>query len=276
MVTPRRLILTCLVLSVLLLSVSAGRAQDAPTAPTITYRTEAIAADQWATRFTPDQLALLEKINRRDVAHLRRLSTIIVPDRWDAGELSYSPLPQQWPESAHLPRIIVVDQPMQVFGAYEAGVLVRWGPVSTGRKETPTPAGSYNLTWKAKSRISTDNDQWKLKWYFNFINSRGVSFHEFDLPGSAASHACVRLLSRDAEWLYGWGEQWRLTKDGRAVETPGTPVIVQGVVDFSKPTPWTDLASWRTPVVMSKPPEATRRAPVDAASATASGRATRR
>ena len=86
----------------------------------------------------------------------------------------------------------------------------------------------------------------------------------------------MRLLSRDAEWLYGWGEQWRLTKDGRAVETPGTPVIVQGVVDFSKPTPWTDLASWRTPVVMSKPPEATRRAPVDAASATASGRATRR
>jgi hypothetical protein len=229
-------------------------AQTPPPTSGVAVRSEAVAPDQWATRFTADQLALLEKLNRRDVAHLRRLTTVIVPERWEGSELDYSPLPRQWAEAAHLPRIIIVDQPMQVFGAYEAGVLVRWGPVSTGRKETPTPAGSFNLTWKSKSRISTDNDQWKLKWYFNFINSRGVSFHEFDLPGSAASHACVRLLPRDAEWLYGWGEQWRLTKDGRAVEIPGTPVIVQGVVDFTRPSPWTDPAYWRSPVTLPAPP----------------------
>ena len=40
--------------------------------------------------------------------------------------------------------------------------------------------------------------EWQLNWYFNFHNFRGLAFHEFDLPGVPASHACVRLLARDA------------------------------------------------------------------------------
>ena len=68
-----------------------------------------------------------------------------------------------------------------------------------------------------------------LEWYFNFVNARGVSFHQFDLPGYAASHACVRLLQRDAQWLYGWGDQWKLSEDRRAVVVPGTPVLIMGV-----------------------------------------------
>lgn len=207
-----------------------------------------VASAEWGSRFTPEQLALLEKLNRRDLEHLKRLESIIVPDVWTGIENDYSPLPLRWEAVAALPKIIVVDQPMQVFAAYEFGQLVRWGPVSSGRKETPTPAGEYSLTWKAKSRVSTDNDQWLLKWYFNFINHRGISFHEFDLPGAAASHACVRLLPRDAQWLYGWGEQWRLTPDGRVIETKGTPVVIHGVVDFNRPTPWADPATWAQPV----------------------------
>jgi hypothetical protein len=155
-----------------------------------------------------------------------------------------------WPWAVSLPKALIVHQTAQVFGAYEFGKLVRWGPVSTGRKETPTPAGSFNLTWRSKSRRSTDNDAWLLKWYFNFINSRGVSFHEFDLPGAAASHACVRLLTRDAMWIYDWGEQWVLSPDRKTVATPGTPVVVHGAVDFKNPTPWTAPEWWLTPLTL--------------------------
>jgi L,D-transpeptidase catalytic domain len=133
----------------------------------------------------------------------------------------------------------VVHQPFQAFGAYEHGRLVRWGPVSTGRRENPTPHGIFNLTWKAKQRRSTDNEAWLLRWYFNFINARGISFHQFDLPGYAASHACVRLLERDAEWLYGWGEQWKLDESGTRVLRPGTTVVVIGAA--SRGAPWTSL-----------------------------------
>jgi hypothetical protein len=203
-----------------------------------------VAPGELSKRFTAEQSALLEKLNRRDLVHLARLTEVIVPAEWLDDELAYSPLPAEWAWAETMPKALIVHQPAQVFGAYEFGKLVRWGPVSTGRKENPTPAGSFNLTWKSKSRRSTDNDAWLLKWYFNFINSRGVSFHEFDLPGMAASHACVRLLTRDAMWIYEWGQQWVLSPDRKTVETPGTPVVVQGLVDFKNPSPWTSASFW--------------------------------
>jgi len=214
----------------------------------ITYHAEPLAAGELPKKFSLVQLGVLEKLNRRDLEHLARLTEIIAPDTWPEDELAYSPLPADWPWALAMPKALIVHQPAQVFGAYEYGRLVRWGPVSTGRKETPTPAGSYNLTWKSKSRTSTDNDAWLLKWYFNFINSRGVSFHQFDLPGYAASHACVRLLQRDAQWLYGWGDQWKLSADKRSVDVPGTPVLVVGDFPHGGVPPWTSLQALSTPI----------------------------
>jgi hypothetical protein len=193
--------------------------------------------------FTADQIALLEKLNRRDREHLLRpdppVPGLVVPTAFPEDELLAAPLPARYEWSAFLPKLVVVHQPFQVFGAYERGTLIRWGPVSTGRRENPTPSGIFNLTWKSKQRRSTDNEAWLLKWYFNFINARGISFHQFDLPGYAASHACVRLLERDAEWLYGWGEQWKLDRSGTRVLRPGTTVVVIGAA-ATDPV-WTSL-----------------------------------
>jgi len=136
---------------------------------------------------------------------------------------------------------------MQAFAAYEQGHLVRWGPVSTGRKETPTPEGSFNLTWRARSRRSTDNEDWLLEWYFNFGNERGVSFHLFELPGRPASHACVRMLLRDAQWLYGWGDQWSLDETKR-LKAPGTPVFITGRYTFGAPPPWLAVGAPHIPM----------------------------
>jgi lipoprotein-anchoring transpeptidase ErfK/SrfK len=200
-------------------------------------RTEA----ELAKRFTPAQVEILEMLNRRDRVHLARIEPsapgLLVPAAWADDPRVYSPFPRDWPAAETLPKAIVVDQAMQAFAAYEQGHLVRWGPVSTGRKETPTPEGSFNLTWRARSRRSTDNEDWLLEWYFNFVNERGVSFHLFELPGRPASHACVRLLLRDAQWLYGWGDQWSLD-DRRKLKTPGTPVFIRGTYRFGAPPPW--------------------------------------
>lgn len=205
-----------------------------------------------ADRFTPAQIDIIEKLNRRDREHLIRVDPpvagIIVPSAWDADELAYSPMPMDWAAAAEHPKYLVVHQPMQVFAAYEFGKLVRWGPVSSGRKETPTPSGTFNLTWRSRKRTSTDNEAWILEWYFNFINSRGISFHQFDLPGYAASHACIRLLSRDAQWIYAWGDQWKLSADKRSVDVPGTPVRIIGAFGHGEPPPWTSLASLSAPI----------------------------
>ena len=184
-------------------------------------------------------------LNRRDKAHLLRANPptpgLLVPETWATDVLAYSPFPADWPAMASAPKALVVSQPLQAFAAYEHGHIVRWGPVSTGRQQSPTPEGSFNLTWRSRKRRSTENDEWMLEWYFNFVNARGVSFHLFDLPGYPASHACVRLLLRDAKWIYEWGESWTLD-ERRQLKTAGTPVVILGSYLFDQPPAWLVVA----------------------------------
>ena len=202
----------------------------------IQYRIEGGPLRELAERFKPEELALLEKLNRADVKHLSRLESIVVPSEW-RDEADYSPFPQQYAAAAAMPKLLIVDQPSQAFAAYEFGQLVRWGPTSTGRQAKPTPVGRFHLNWRARTRTSTLSGEWRLNWYFNFHNTRGLAFHEFDLPGVPASHACVRLLARDAMWIYQWGGSWTLDAQGQ-LASPGTPVVILGSYNFTVPPPF--------------------------------------
>jgi L,D-transpeptidase catalytic domain len=175
---------------------------------------------------TPEQLGVLEKLNRVNASRLKRLSTVVIPATWIEDENAYSPFPQEWSWAADKPKAIVVDQTAQAFGAYEYGRLVRWGPVSTG-SYGQTPAGLFHLSWRSRGHSSSIDPSWYLEWYFNFIPSRGIAFHKYSLPGQAASHGCVRMLERDSQWLYEWGDPPR-----KGVK--GTPVVVLGCPDRNK------------------------------------------
>ena len=190
-----------------------------------------------------DQIALLEKLNRADAAHLGRLTHLIVPNRWHLDQLAYSPMPQTVPRLSSQPKAVVVDLSAQVFGAYELGNLVRWGPVSSGDSRHKTPSGLYHLNWKARIRISSENDSWVMPWYFNLSSKRGFGFHQYTLPGRPASHGCIRLLLHDAKWLFHWGEGWMLTSD-RQVRQHGTPVLMVGSYDFAGTQPWLQSEWW--------------------------------
>jgi len=200
------------------------------------------------SRFAPEQIALLEKLNRADTAHLASLKKMIVPNRWDLGHLAYSPMPLVVPWLSDQRKALVVVIGAQVFGAYELGLLVRWGPVSTGGSTHATPSGHYNLNWNARIHRSSENEDWIMPWYFNFSSDRGFGVHQYDLPGRPASHGCVRMLERDAKWVYEWGEGWTLNPDSKDVVEYGTPVLVIGSYDFKKRQPWLKPAWWGTGV----------------------------
>jgi len=195
-------------------------------------------AEQIACAFNDQQLALLEKLNRCDRDQLVKLPGIVVPSKWDRHEAEYSPLPNSISWAEQLPKTIIVHKPLQAFGAYESGELVHWGPVSTGAEKSRTPNGAFFLNWRSTGHRSTVNQDWFLRWYFNFHNDRGHSFHQYQLPGVPASHGCVRLLSRDAQWIYEWGEEWELDERGWNIETQGSPVVLVGEYDFQNSPPW--------------------------------------
>jgi L,D-transpeptidase catalytic domain len=200
-----------------------------------------VAEPAWGRRAALDsaQLLTILKINRIDASHLRGRQ-LMVPDSI-AEELAYSPLPARLPELAKIPKFVLVSRRVQAFGAYEDGVLVRWGPTSTGKEATPTDSGLFFTNWKSKRAISTDDPSWILDWYVNFIALKGVAFHEYALPGRPASHGCVRLLEQDAYWIYRWVDQW-VPGRGRTVKEYGTPVLLMGDYDYRAAPPWQGLA----------------------------------
>jgi hypothetical protein len=208
------------------------------------YRLEPNAPRVSALReqYSDEQLALLEKLNRADRDHLMRLPQLVVPVAWNMDELAYSPLPARYARGVEWPTYLVVDLPGQVFGGYEFGTLVRWGPVSTRGRSGQTPSGLFALNWRSPGHASTINPDWFMRWYFNFGNRDGLAFHAYTLPGYPASHGCIRLLERDAKWLYEWGQPWTLNASGTLVLNPGTPVFIVGRYDFDHPPPWRSLA----------------------------------
>ena len=217
----------------------------------ITYHMEMpdAAGQAVRARFTQGQLVVLQKLNRADLDHLHRLPAVVVPDVWLDDELAYSPMPRRYPSGASYRRLVLVYQPAQIFGAYEYGALVRWGPISTGRRTDPTPSGLFYLNWRKRSHISTIDPEWIMDWAFNFENRTGLAFHEQTLPGQPASHGCVRLLGDDAQWLFEWGDPWTLDATGTRVLKLGTPVLVIGEYDFAA------APSWRSPDRLARPVE---------------------
>lgn len=201
---------------------------------------DSILITQLKNKFSTKNLRLLLVLNRIDFVHVWRADTLIVPDTFLTDTTRYSPFPVYLSLISDIPKLILISYYSQMFAAYDCGNLIRWGPTSMGKRSTPTPTGLYFTNWKAKQTTSTDNPDWKLSWYFNLDNARGVSLHQYDLPGFPASHACMRLYDEDAHWFYDWAEQWILIDDYN-IAAYGTPVIIFGTYPFGKRKPWLQL-----------------------------------
>jgi lipoprotein-anchoring transpeptidase ErfK/SrfK len=193
------------------------------------------------SRYGKDGLEVILKINRVDRRHVGNGKTLLVPAE-KADLLALAPFPAEIEMVSSIGKLIVVSREVQAFGAYESGKLVYWGPTSTGKSATPTPAGLYFTNWRAKETRSSINSSWRLPWYFNLDNLRGVAFHQYDLPGVPASHGCVRLLEQDAQWVFNWAEQWILAPERNSVAGYGTPVLIFGNYSYGSQPPWKRLA----------------------------------
>ena len=181
-------------------------------------------------------------LNRIDHDNVSAHDTLIIPDTVSTDIMIYSPFPKKVKLLDSIQKILLFSYSIESFAAYQNDSLVKWGPTSLGKKSTPTPEGLYFTNWKKEETISTEDSSWILPWYFNIESKRGISLHQFSLPGYPASHACARLLAEDAEWLYNWAEQWIISKDGENIIAYGTPVIIFGKFNYEAKPPWKHLA----------------------------------
>lgn len=200
-------------------------------------------AKQWLDINKQDSIKheIVLAVNRTDAASFIKMDSVLVPDDFTGDREFYLPFPFTVPSISQVEKIIFFSYPAQTFAAYEYGELVYTGPVSMGSKQHPTPTGLYFTNWKAERTISTFNDEWELLWNFNIENKMGIGFHQYVLPGYPASHSCLRLLEKDARYLYNWADQWVLN-DKELLKFKGTAVIVFGTYDFDAAKPWLQLA----------------------------------
>lgn len=222
-------------------------AEPAPTLPPepppepVTYHELKLESTTPITELTEavgkERVPIVLALNRIDTRHIKVGAVLAVPDSI-TDFIALAPFPASLPSVTTVPKIIFVSQEIQAFAAYEYGNLVRWGPVSTGKKSTPTASKLYYTNWKGKLVTSTIDDEWIMPWYFNLDNLEGISMHQYDLPGYPASHSCVRLSEADAEWLYTWAEQWVLAEKTGAKRANGTPTLVFGTYDYEGTAPW--------------------------------------
>jgi lipoprotein-anchoring transpeptidase ErfK/SrfK len=119
---------------------------------------------------------------------------------------------------------LVVSLSMQEMVAYQDGCAVRATPVTTGRPQLPTPAGSYHVffkttPWMMRSPWPPGSPFWYpntlVTWVLEFREG-GYFLHDADWeptgdygPGgefnqSAASHGCIHIPTPFMQWLYGW------------------------------------------------------------------------
>jgi lipoprotein-anchoring transpeptidase ErfK/SrfK len=160
-------------------------------------------------------------LNRLDEQHMDKGKTVVIPDSFDDQE-AFESFPLTIPALKEVPKIMLVSQRLQAFALYENGDRIRSGPVSTGKKSTPSPSKLYFTNWKGKLVTSSIDDEWIMPWYFNLDNKLGVSMHQYDLPGYPASHACIRMYEWDAKFIYDWADQWKVSDDGESVLAHGT------------------------------------------------------
>lgn len=228
-------------------TVQQAEAEKEPQRPEIYYRLDSIAdqitLDSFHTRYTEEEKKIIFALNRMDAWRLDAGDKIIIPDSLVNNFLMYSPFPRELDILDSIPKAVLISQRVQGIALYEAGKLVRWGPISSGKKSTPTPNGLHYGNYKAKRKVSTVNKDWLLPYYFNFMNFEGVGVHQYAMPGYPASHACVRLLQEDAQFIYDWADQWALDEKEQVVLKNGTPFMVFGNYDFDADVPWLNLAT---------------------------------
>ncbi len=227
--------------------------QKCDTFPAISYRNEYIGSKEQLQAILDEHSEAPENmvknrafclLNRKARYFMRVGDTLVIPEKYESNRCAYSIFPQYYHGAKDIPKLIVVSPNYQCYAAYENGVQVHFAACNTGKESTPTYPGRYGFVWRDLLHKSSLDSNWVMPFTWNFHQYAGCAFHQFTMPGYAASHSCVRQFREDAEWLYHWARGAKV-RNHVYVHLSGTPIIVVDIFDFSRrhTGPWVALKS---------------------------------
>ncbi len=176
------------------------------------YQCIRVGSGQTWERLFPDeqQRDIVQRLNR-SYNYLWAGKEIAVPrDMANKTLLDFSPFPLKIsPEEKQ----VIIDQDKLAWAAYDSnGQLIKWGPISSGRDKCSDSSRSC-LTMTGIFRFfSKENELCRSNVYpigrggarmpFCMYFHKGFAMHgSLDMPGYRASHGCIRMFTRDAQWL---------------------------------------------------------------------------
>lgn len=199
------------------------------------------SGQSWEKLFPDEQQRdIVQRLNR-SYNYLWAGKVIVVPRNLTQKTLlDFSPFPLKI--DAEGEKQVIVDQDKLAWGAYDAqGQLVKWGPISSGRDKCPDSAHSCRTMTGIFRFFSKENEKCRSNVYpigrggakmpYCMYFHKGFALHgSFDIPGYRASHGCVRLFTRDAQWLNHEFVETSTEKNNYL----GTKVIVRPVMISEK------------------------------------------
>jgi len=82
-------------------------------------------------------------LNRLDSKNKWNADTLVVPAKIDTTLMSYSPFPMQMDVLSGVKKFVIFSYPIQAYGVYSNGSLVKWGPTSMGKKSSTDNTWTY-------------------------------------------------------------------------------------------------------------------------------------
>lgn len=129
-------------------------------------------------------------------------------------------------------RWIEVDISEQQVTAWEGDIAVMSFLASTGKAETPTVLGRFNIYWKLEKALMVGDDYYLPDVPYTMYFHEGYGIHGtywHDSFGQPITHGCVNLRPDDAKQLFEWTGPTVASGSMQATSSgynPGTLVVV--------------------------------------------------
>lgn len=89
----------------------------------------------FSKKYTERERYAILALNRLDSKSKWNSDTLVVPAKIDTTLMAYSPFPMQLDVLSDVKKFVIFSYPIQAYGVYSNGALVKWGPTSMGKKQ---------------------------------------------------------------------------------------------------------------------------------------------